>query len=99
MEIKEVLSYYVNIDSNLLEVSFRTIEDGDDVSRNDHIDYSLVEDYGYILETESLDFFGVDSEEEDVNNDDIELDEDMLISFLNEYYEINPNSIPKPNFH
>ena len=25
----------------------------------------------------------------------IELDEDELVSFLNEYYTVNPNSIPK----
>lgn len=99
MEIKEVLNYYVNVDTNILEVNFRTIEDGDDVSRYDHIDYSLVEDYGYILETESLDFFGLEDEDDDFDKNDIELDEDSLLSFLNEYYEINPNSIPKPTFH
>ena len=31
MEIKEIVSYYFNGEKNLLEVSFRTIEDEDDV--------------------------------------------------------------------
>ena len=34
-------------------------------------------------------------EEEEI----IDLDEDILISFLNEYYEINPKSLPKPEFY
>ena len=29
MEIKELITYYLNPESNLLEVSFRTIEDND----------------------------------------------------------------------
>ena len=29
MEIKEIVSYIVNVDSNILEVSFRTIDDED----------------------------------------------------------------------
>ena len=31
--------------------------------------------------------------------EETELDEDILISFLNEYYTINPNSIPKSEFY
>jgi hypothetical protein len=54
MEIKEIISYFLNTDSNILEVSFRTIDDDDDVLRNDQIDYTLAEEYGYELETESV---------------------------------------------
>ena len=53
MEIKEILSYFLNSDSNILEVSFRTIEDEDDVLRNDNINYSIVSEYGFELETET----------------------------------------------
>jgi hypothetical protein len=53
MEIKEIVSYFLNAESNILEVSFRTIGDSDDV----------------------------------------------LISFLNEYYEVNPKSLPKPEYY
>jgi hypothetical protein len=52
MEIKEVVTYYLNSDSNILEVTFRTIEDDEDSLRTDHIDYLLVTEYGYELETE-----------------------------------------------
>lgn len=98
MEIKEIISYFLNTDSNILEVSFRTIDDDDDVLRNDQIDYTLAEEYGYELETESFDFFDDDFEDE-IEKEEVELDEDTLISFLNEYYTINQNSIPKSEFY
>jgi hypothetical protein len=100
MEIKEILSYFLNSDSNILEVSFRTIEDEDDVLRNDNINYSIVSEYGFELETETFDFFGEEFDE-DLGDDDekIELDEDELISFLNEYYTINEDSIPKAELY
>ena len=37
MEIKEIISYFLNSDSNILEVSFRTIDDEEDVLRTDNI--------------------------------------------------------------
>ena len=100
MEIKEILSYFLNSDSNILEVSFRTIEDEDDVLRNDNINYSIVSEYGFELETETFNFFGEEFDE-DLGADDekIELDEDELISFLNEYYTINEDSTPKAELY
>ena len=98
MEIKEIISYFLNTDSNILEVSFRTIDDNEDVLRNDQIDYTLAEEYGYELETESFDFFE-DDDEDEITVAETELDEEILISFLNEYYTINQNSIPKSEFY
>jgi hypothetical protein len=98
MEIKEIISYFLNTDSNILEVSFRTIDDNEDVLRNDQIDYTLAEEYGYELETESFNFFE-DDDEDEPTTDETELDEDILISFLNEYYTINSKSIPKSEFY
>jgi len=97
MEISEILNYYVNKEKNLIEVSFRTIDDNDDVLRTDQIDYSLAEEYGYKLETEDFDFFS-DEIEEDNLEEEIEIDEETLITFLNEYYTINSNTIPKAHF-
>jgi len=96
MEIKEIVEYFVNTETNILEVSFRTIDDGEDEVRVDNIDYSIVNEYGYDLETESFDFF--DDKDDDDSYDDeekIELDVDDLVSFLNEYYTLNESSIPK----
>lgn len=99
MEIKEIVSYFLNSDSNILDVSFRTIEDEDEVMRTDSIDYSIVEDYGFDLVTESFDFFDDDFEEEIFEQEKVELDEDELITFLNEYYTVNPDALPKSEFY
>ena len=95
MEIKEIVSYFVNSDSNILEVSFRTIEDSDELLRTDSINYSVVEDYGFQLETESFEFFDDDFEDDENELEKIELDEEELIIFLNEYYTINSHIVPK----
>ena len=102
MEIKEIVSYYFNEDTNIIEVSFRTIDDEEDVLRNDTIDYNIVEEYGFDLVTESFDFFGGDDDDFDgdiYEKETIELDEDELIVFLNEYYMINPLQLPKNEFY
>jgi hypothetical protein len=102
MEIKEIVSYFLNVESNILEVSFRTIDDEDDVLRTDNIDYSVTEEYGFVLESDTFGFYDSEfDEEEDLFEEDskIELDEDELISFLNEYYEINPKSLPKAELY
>jgi hypothetical protein len=100
MEIKEIVSYFLNADSNILEVSFRTIEDDDEVMRTGSIDYSIVDDYGFDLITESFDFFDDDFEDDEtLPNDKVELDEDELITFLNEYYTINPEALPRSEFY
>lgn len=99
MEIKEVISYFVNSDSNILEVSFRTIEDNEDVLRTDDIDYSLVTEYGFELETISFDFLDEEFSEDLEEEPKIELDEDELISFLNEYYTVNPDALPQSELY
>lgn len=97
MEIREIISYSVDKEKNLLEVNFRILEDDEDVRRTDTIDYSIVSEYGYELETESFDFFSLDDEIEE-NLNEIELDEEELFNFLNEYYLVNPQYIPKADF-
>lgn len=100
MEIKEIVSYFLNVDSNILEVSFKLIEDSEDTLRTDNIDYTVVEDYGFDLVTESFDFFDDDFEDDEiVQEEKVELDEDELVSFLNEYYTINPNLLPKGDLY
>lgn len=99
MEIKEIVSYFLNTSSNILEVSFRTVSDDDDVLRVDSIDYTVAEDYGYILESESFNFFEDEFEDDLYEEEKVELDEEELISFLNEYYEMNPKSLPKSDFY
>jgi hypothetical protein len=94
MEIVEIVSSFLNPTSNILEVTFRTMDDNDDVIRTDNINYNISKEYGYELMSESFDFFDDEFEDEDVDNEKFELDEDELISFLNEYYEVNPKNLP-----
>jgi hypothetical protein len=99
MEIKEIVSYFMSNDSNIIEVSFRTIEDDEEMVRIDQIHYSIAEEYGFDLVTESFDFFDDDEDEIYVDEDKVELDEDELITFLNEYYTVNPDSLPPAEFY
>jgi len=96
MEIKEIVSYFLNEDTDILDVSFRTIEDPDDVVRVDKIDFTIIEEYGFELISDTFDFFNdEDNEDDSYEPEKIELDEDELIIFLNEYYMINPDELPK----
>jgi hypothetical protein len=99
MEIKEIVSYFLNPTSNILEVTFRTIDDEDDSIRTDNIDYSIVEEYGFSVETEYDITEEMDEDELWEKNYIVELDEEELTSFLNEYYEVNPTSLPKSELY
>ena len=107
MEVIEIVEYNVNPKTNILEVTFRLMDDSEDMVREDKMDYSIAEEYGYNLEDETFDFFemGFDKDDEDLlfeedpEAGDILIDEDQLISFLNEYYIVNPDSIPQPEFY
>ena len=66
MEIKEIISYFLNSSTNVLDVSFRTIEDSEEVLRTDNIDYTHVEDYGFDLVSESFDFFDDDFADDEI---------------------------------
>lgn len=99
MEIKEILNYYLNNDTNILEVSFRTIEDSEEVLRNDTINYSIVADYGFNIISESFDFFEDDLFDDYDDEEETTLDEPELLSFLTEYYTVNPDLLPKAEFY
>ena len=99
MEIKEIVSYFLNLNSNILEVTFRTIDDEDDSIRTDNIDYSIVKEYGFSVEVEYDITEEMDEDELWEKNYIVELDEDELTSFLNEYYEVNPKSLPKAELY
>lgn len=99
MEIKELVSYYINETSHMLEVTFRTLTDNDDEIRTDQIVLEEIETFGYNISNNiKEDFYDDDDEEfEDMFDDfeEEELDEDEIISFLNEYYLIYPKKLPE----
>ena len=96
MEIKELESFYINEASQTLDVTFRIYLDNEDEIRTGQIDLSETETFGYNLSNHSSPNFFDDEEYEDIfdDNDDTELDEEEIISFLNEYYLIYPDRLP-----
>lgn len=96
MEIREIVSYHFDNLSEILEVSFKTIEDEDSSFRTDKISFDEIDSFGFSFLNESSDFY-----DDDMDDDDLDIfginegyDEDELISFLNEYYLIFPDRLP-----
>lgn len=95
MEIVEIISYYIHEQTQMIEVSFRTTSDSEEEFRNDIISLREAKDYGYNLIDDDLSLLlDEDTEEEDFE-DFLSIDEDTLISYLNEYYLVNPDKLPK----
>lgn len=101
MEITELLSCFVNFDKNIIEVSFRIEEDSEDVFRSAEIDFDIAEEFGLIFENDDYDFYSdeLDDVELDEVSDEVQIDSYEVISFLNEYYEINPDELPEPELY
>jgi hypothetical protein len=100
MEVIDILSHYIDKTQNLIIVEFRMMGDDDEVVREDFIEYSYFEEFGFDKNKnfeifESLIEEGDEWEDEDV---DYISDESSLINFLNEYYVVYPKKIPKPEF-
>lgn len=97
MEIREIISFYVNTSNEVLEVDFRLIGDSDTEVRTDEIELSELEDFGLQINHEHLDMMDDILEDyEDIEEEPSEeLDRDELLSFLTEYYTINPGKLPE----
>lgn len=96
MEVIEVISHYIDKTQNLINVEFKMLGDGDDMVREDFIEYSFFEEFGYD-KTKDFGIFENVLEEDEWEDDDYDYfeNEDSLISFLNEYYIVYPKKIPK----
>jgi hypothetical protein len=96
MEIKELESFYVNEPSQTLDVTFRILSDSDDEIRTDQITLEEMKTFGYNIPENVDDFYDEDEDDDiylfgDMGED---LDEQEVISFLNEYYLIYPDNLP-----
>ena len=101
MEIKELISFYINESTEMLEVTFRLLSDSDDEIRTGQIEISETENFGYDFLNKTLEsynrLFGEELDEvteEDFDEEENEIEENEIISFLNEYYLIFPNKLP-----
>lgn len=99
MEIVEILSHYIDKSQNLINVEFRIIGDDDDVVREDLIEYTFFEEFGFD-DKKDFKIFEEVVEEDEWDDDEVDYieDEDSLISFLNEYYIVYPKKLPKTQF-
>lgn len=94
MEIIEIISYKLDKTSDTLEIKFRMNEDLDDEFRVDTVEMKEADDFGYILINEDFGFYDDEDEDDEfINQNDI--DEQQLLSFLNEYYMIYSERIPE----
>jgi hypothetical protein len=100
MEIIEIISHYIDKNKNLISVEFRTSSDDDDMVREDMIEYSYSEEFGYDEKSVFDLFEELDDLEDDWGDDEYDYinNEDSIISFLNEYYVVYPKKLPKPVF-
>ncbi len=99
MEVQELIFYYLHEDTRTLEVNFRLTIDSEEEFRTDIIDLTETDNFGYNVIMDDLeilnDYLDEDIVDEDEWGDVDMIDEENLISFLNEYYIVNPNKLPK----
>ena len=96
MEIQELIFFYLHENSNQVEVQFRLSIDSDEEMRTDLIDVNEAIDFGYDIIMYDYDLNQDEEEEEFYGLESPSIDEENLISFLNEYYIINSDKLPKP---
>lgn len=98
MEIVEIISFHLNHFEEVLEVSFRINTDTEDVSRETKIPFYEISDFGYRFHDDFDGGFEDDDNKDyfdDFEDDDLFVDENEVLSFLNEYYVLFPDKLPK----
>ena len=101
MEIREIVSYYINHLNDVMEVSFRTTDDEDNELRTAEISTAEVIAFGYDFIKGDLNILdNFDDGDEDFLDElnmieDETWDENDISQFLNEYYTLYPNLLKK----
>jgi hypothetical protein len=100
MEIAEIISHYIDKTQNVINVEFKLIGDDEDIIREDFVEYSFFEEFGYDKSKDYKMYEDILEEQDEWYDDDIDYieNEENLISFLNEYYIVYPKKLPKPQF-
>ena len=103
MEIKDLESFFINETSQTLDVTFRILSDNDDEIRTDQVDITETKTFGYDFVKKENDELWVDDEDEedlfDSYDEEFDMDEEEIVSFLNEYYLIYPDRLPKSQLY
>jgi len=104
MEVVEIISNYINKDNNVVEVEFRIIGDNEDMVRTDTIEFEFLNDFGYGVNFMSTDIFDDLDEDwelgfgDEEGEDDFFIDDNELMSFLNEYYLVYEDRLPSAEY-
>ena len=87
MEVVEIVGHYIDKNQNLINVEFRLIGDEDDIIREDLIEYSFFEEFGFD-NSKNFDIFEEVLDEEDEWGDDEYdyINEENFKFHFNEYY-------------
>ena len=104
MEIREIIE--TSVKEPIIEVKFRLATDSDEVMRTVEFQLDEIEDYGYNILTEDFELFDIDDWDEEDDEfeysddeiDELNVDEEELISFMNEYFLINDHVPPAELF-
>lgn len=104
MEIREIIE--TSVKEPIIEVKFRLATDSDEVMRTVEFQLDEIEDYGYNILNEDFDLFDIDDWDEEDDKfeysddeiDELNVDEEELISFMNEYFLINDHVPPAELF-
>lgn len=100
MEVVELVFFHLNYFSNVLEVSFRMNMDRDDEIRYDKIFFDEIRDFGFDFIPDEEDEFDSNDDYFDEDYDKEEsVDEDEILTFLNEYYVVFPDKLPKSELY
>lgn len=97
MEIIEIVNFHLNNFEQVLEISFRTNDDTEEMIREDKISFIEIEDFGYNFHN-LIDESNELNEEDEFYDDDLFVDETEILSFLNEYYILFIDKLPNAEF-
>jgi hypothetical protein len=92
MEIIEIIISYINRLEEVLEVTFRTNSDTEEECRDAKIPFIDIDDFGYKFHIDMTEYKS--SDEYDDIDDDLFIDENEILSFLNEYYVLFTDKLP-----
>jgi len=95
IEVVDIIVFDTNINSGIIDVVFKTSEDGDDEVREDVISILDVNDINNTITTKIYDLFRINNQYDVDYDDDYSLETEELIDMLNEYYREFPDRIPK----
>lgn len=96
MEVQELISYYLFDETSKIEICFRLDIDSEDEVRTDTLDLSEAIDFGYnFIDEDEKPYYDDEYDEDDWDDDFTSINEDLLINFINEYYIVNLDKLPK----